>query len=290
MMKRSGMGGESSGWRMDSPAGLGTVVHELTRRTRVVIAGVSAILLSAWSLSSFPAVEASSAWENVIMTVTSTSLAVLAVGLAVRLPVTAKARTQSFMLAAGMAAFALGDFVWMYHEVYRGVEPPFPGLPDLFYGPAMYVPLILALWSALLSMRRLSHVWVPLVFATTVSAVIVAILWLTTLRYIVDDLAGDPLALTVSLAYPLADVVLLLVPTIALIVVLGGFGGAPLARPWWSIATAMIVLAATDSLYSYLQAHGAYTRGSVVDMGWLIAFAMMVVGISRMLDLYTAEV
>jgi len=265
------------------------VFTELTTRSRTVVRVVAAALVLATAYSLLPGVAGDPFWGNVPLTALVAAFAVAGLRMAMRLPITARARTQAFLLASGIAAYTMGDLVWIYYELGRGVTAPYPGLADLFYGPAMYAPLAIAVWSALLSLRKLEHSLKPLLISGSVTLVAALVLWSTVLVHIVDDPSTSLLVHGVSLGYPLADVFLLLFPTLALVVVLADLGGVPLARPWYSIASAMLVLAIADSVYSYLQAHGLYESGSLVDMGWAVAFGMIVIGISRMLDVYSAE-
>jgi len=262
---------------------------EATARTRIVIASITVLLVAGGILTYVPGVSGNATWGNLAFTFMSLGFATAGTWMAMQLPVTARARTQAFLLAAGIAAYAFGDLTRMYYEIAKGIDPPYPGVSDLFYGPAMYVPLTVALWSALLSLRRLEHSARPLVIAGATSLVATTVLWFSVLAPVAADPSANLAVRGVALGYPLADVWLLMFPSIVLIMILAGFGGVPLARPWWSIATATLVLAVTDTIYSHQQVHGTYQSGGLLDMGWLVAFGMIVVGITRMLDVYTAE-
>jgi len=270
-------------------SGVKLVFTELTARSRTVVRLVAAALVVVIAYSLVPGVAGDPVWGNIPFTLLAAAFGAAGVSMAMKLPITTKARFQAFLLAAGIVAYVLGDLIWMYYEIGRGVLAPYPGLADFFYGPAMYAPLAVATWSALLSLRRLEDSLKPLLIAGSVTVFAALALWSTVLMRIAESPDVAMSEKVVSLGYPLADVFVLLFPTLALIVVLADIGGVPLARPWYSIATAMLVLAASDAAYSYLQVHDVYVTGSLLDTGWLIAFGMIVVGISRMLDVYSAE-
>lgn len=265
------------------------VFTELTNRSRLVIATVSLTILMMSIYSLLPGVSGDPVWGNVPFAVVIVAMAAAGIAMAMRLPITARARTQAFLLASGIAAYAMGELIWMHYQIGVGVEPPYPGIADFFYGPAMYAPLALAMWSALASMRRIRDTRKPFIIAGAVSLFAAMVLWSSVLIHFAEDRSLSPLFRAVSLAYPLADVFLLLFPAIALVVVLADIGGVSLARPWYSVATAMLLLAISDTIYGYVQVHDVYVVGTILDVGWVCAFGMIVVGISRMLDVYSAE-
>jgi hypothetical protein len=71
-----------------------------------------------------------------------------------------------------------------------------------------------------------------------------------------------------SFAYPLADVVVLLVLVAGALSVIGrGAGGA-----WWWTSGGLALFALTDTVYAFQVANGTYVDGGPLDLGWLLAF------------------
>lgn len=194
-------------------------------------------------------------------------------------------RTQWLLVGAGMLAFALGDAVWSWIEVVQRVEVPYPGLPDVFY-VSEYVFIGLALMIAAVSYSRLLDIRVAAGFSVTAGVVLMVLLYFGLFApYILSEpgLSGGELA--ASIFYPSADVVLLLVPSILLVLVVSKLGHGRLGWPWWFVAAGAAMLASSDAAYAYLSAADAYTAGSIVDYGWMLAHVSLAVGASLALDI-----
>jgi len=186
---------------------------------------------------------------------------------------------QWLLLAIGCASFALGDLVWMYYELVARVEPPFPGLPDVFYAlqyPFITVALVGAgrAYSALVDVRR------PAAIAAAVAVVMAIALWFGLLKptVFVDGVA--PLEAFVSAFYPLADVLLGIGPALFVLLIVSKLGGGKLGWPLWAVVAGVLLFTLSDCAYAILNAADAYRSGSIIDYGWsagqvLIAFGGM---------------
>ena len=51
----------------------------------------------------------------------------------------------------------------------------------------------------------------------------------------------------------------------------------------------MLVLAFADGTYGYLQARGLYTSGMWIDVAWLFAFALIAMGVTRLIDVHRVD-
>ena len=105
-------------------------------------------------------------------------------------------------LAAGLAAYSLGDLVWTIHPT-----SPAPTIADalyLFFYPAAYIALLLLVRSRVSRFNR--SVWLDGSASRSPSARSGAAFLL---ELALDHSEGDPLAVATNLAYPLGDVVLL---------------------------------------------------------------------------------
>jgi len=194
-------------------------------------------------------------------------------------------RTQWTLVGVGMLAFALGDAVWSWIEVVQRAEVPYPGLPDVFY-VSEYVFIGLALLIAAVSYSRLLDIRVAAGFAATAGVVMLVLLYFGLFEpYILSDSSLSTGELVASIFYPSADVVLLLVPSILLVLVVAKLGHGRLGWPWWFVAMGAAILALSDATYSYLSVSDAYSAGSIVDYGWMLAHVSLAVGASLALDI-----
>ena len=186
---------------------------------------------------------------------------------------------QWFLLAIGCAAFAVGDVIWMYYELIARVEPPYPGLADVFYS-LQYPFLAVALIGAGVAYRALVDVRRPAVIAAVSSVVLAAAIWFGVLTPAVFVPGVSPLEAFVSALYPLADVLLGVGPAIFVLLVVSQLGGGKLGWPLRAVVMGVLLLTLSDCAYALLNASNAYKSGSVIDYGWsagqvLIAFGGM---------------
>jgi diguanylate cyclase (GGDEF)-like protein len=169
-------------------------------------------------------------------------------------------------LGAGLLLWALGQ---TYYSValYYADPAPFPSPADalfLAFYPATFLALVLLLRSR--SARVDSFAWVDgLIGALAVAAVAAALIFPPVLA----ALGGDPFGVTVSLAYPCADLVLL-----------GLVAGALTTSRWrirsaWGlIAAALILFGGADVVY--LSVAGQSTEAlNLASIGWPLAFLLL---------------
>jgi len=169
------------------------------------------------------------------------------------------------VLGLGILAFALGDV--LYDFVYDG-DPPGVSICDAFYlafYPACYAAL------ALLLRARISvfhpSVWLDGVIAALAASALSASI---VLQVVLDHTSGDAETVTVGLAYPVADLVLL-----GLVTLVFALAGWRPGRAWASVALAFAVITVADSLFLYLNANGGYREGTLLDALWPAAMILL---------------
>lgn len=185
-------------------------------------------------------------------------------------------RRNWMLIGLGVASFGIGDVIWAIIEVGMGKEVPYPGVPDVFY-LLEYVFLGAGIALAGLAYRRLVPVRKPLLIALTVAVLIAGLLWFTFISPLVVAGEWNPESV-LSAIYPLADIILLFGPALFIVLIVAQLGGGRLGWPWLAVGAGALVLALSDSVYSYLTAIDAYQSGMAVDYGWMVAHVLIALG------------
>ena len=174
-------------------------------------------------------------------------------------------RAAWLFFAAALSAYLGGSVAYYAHYQYFD-EVPYPSGSDIgwvaFY-PLAYVSLFLLLRARV---PRLSpSMWLDgLVTGLTVAAFAVAFALTAALK--ATD--GTFAVVLTNFAYPVADVLLLVLVTGALCVIGRGAGGA-----WWCMSLGLALFAVTDTVYAFQVARDTYVDGGALDLGWLLAIA-----------------
>ncbi|MCW2501214.1 MAG: diguanylate cyclase/phosphodiesterase [Frankiales bacterium] len=179
-------------------------------------------------------------------------------------------------LAYGL--FALGLFLYgcgnaYYYAVVQHLTPePFPSLAD-----ALWLPLYPALYVAVgLLLRKQLVRWHPslwldgLVAALGTGALAVAFVLVPLLQ----GVHGSRAAVVVNLAYPVADLLLL----VAVVAVFAASGWRPGVQ-WWLLGAGTATFAVADLVYLLQIAEGTFTPGTWLDDVWLVGVVSMVAAV-----------
>jgi len=174
----------------------------------------------------------------------------------------ARERAAWWFLSAGLACALAGSLAYYVH--YQDVTPiPSPSWPDagwLAFYPLVYVSLLL-LFRARVH-RLLPSVWLDgLVCGLTAAALAAAYLR----GAAVPPAAGTAAGIAATVAYPIADL-LLLVSVVAALTILGRRGGLVL----WLLGAGLGALVVTDAIYAAELGEGTYVAGGPLDLGWLL--------------------
>ena len=168
---------------------------------------------------------------------------------------------------AGCLLWATGSAVWTGYLL-LGHPVPFPSLADLAYvGYAVPVAVGVTRFPcpAETEWARVRLLLDGLVIAGCL--LLVSGLWV--LQPIIDA-TGDTFVRVDALAYPLADL------TVAAIVLTRStVFPRSRRRVWWALSSGLLVLALTDSVYVSSTFRGTFRPGSILDLGWLLAFALV---------------
>jgi diguanylate cyclase (GGDEF)-like protein len=169
---------------------------------------------------------------------------------------------------AGACLFStMGQAIWSWYELVLHTSAPFPGLSDVGYlGFPLGAVMALAVFPSNVSQADRRRMTLDGLMA---ASAIGLVSWATALGAVVQA-GGDSLFSTsVSVAYPLTDIALLVV----CIMVLSRSRAhrVPLAF----VAAGLVLMAVADSGYTYLVATNSYTTGNPIDLGWILGLGML---------------
>jgi diguanylate cyclase (GGDEF)-like protein len=172
-------------------------------------------------------------------------------------------------LALAILLGLIGNLVYTL-AIARMADEPFPSVADLFY-LAYYLPLYVALVGLIRArvVRFHASMWLDgVVGALGAGAVSVALL----LGPALELIEGTPAAVATSLAYPVADVLLL-----GLLAAVGAILGVRRDRTLILLGAAIAANLVGDVVFLDRATQGIYVEGGPLDLTWLTAITLMAV-------------
>jgi PAS domain S-box-containing protein len=177
------------------------------------------------------------------------------------------------MLGLGIICWIFAQVLFTYYDLVLHRAPPFPSLADVGY-LSLYPFFLLGI--LLLPARP-----VPVASRTRIAldglmimTAAVTFSWYFILGPVVQQGTETTLAKVVSIAYPLADIVL-----VACLVILAlRPGERALRRAVYVLALGMGSLVVLDSIYAYRILNETYVTGTVWDFGWPGAYMLIALG------------
>ena len=250
---------------LPNPAHVGTTAATpLVRRLELIIG----LLAGGYVVSTLPIVRGDARYIAWLDAPAPTAVLLLSIALvllrAIRVP---EERAFCLALAAAIGAWTFGDVTWFF-QVGPGGAAPVPSISDLgflgFYLPAyMAIGLLLRVRGA----RIHASMWLDGVVAgLTVAAIAAAVLF----DWVSRSTGGDVATVAVTLAYPIADLLVLALIAGTLVM----HGGRPM-RSLVVLGAGLIVFAIGDSLFLFLNASGDYTTGTPISASWPVGCAIM---------------
>ncbi len=170
------------------------------------------------------------------------------------------------LLACATASWTLAEAVWGYYALILNVEVPVPSWADVGYLTA--IPLAVA---ALVvhpatrgsGTRKVRSLFDGLVVATS----LLLLSWTLVLGPLARSADLSTSTGVVTLAYPFGDVVIVFF----IVRAIRGMTGANRLSLCCLLA-ALLAMALSDSIFSYLTEVAKYTGGDVIDTGWVAAY------------------
>ena len=168
------------------------------------------------------------------------------------------------LMAVGQGSFVAGDLLWNYYEFIG--EEPFPSFADVLY-LAGYPFIALGLF--LLIRRRIGDGdrggLLDAAILTTAAAVLS---WTFLMRPLVADTELDALSLSISLAYPVTDVILVGV-ALGLLTTTGSR-----TKSFALLAASLLTLVVADVFYALQTLEGTYASGGDLDRLYLASYIL----------------
>jgi diguanylate cyclase (GGDEF)-like protein len=169
-----------------------------------------------------------------------------------------------YLLVAGQALSVLGDATWTYFVQFRH-EEPYPSIADAVY-LAGY-PLMAAGLLILIRSRAAGRDRDGLIDASMATVGLALLTWVLVIRPLTTDASLALSELSVSLSYPLVDVLLL-----AMVFRLLTTPGSRTAS-FRLLVGAMLLVLGSDIAFAMVTAVGEYT-GGLMDVAWLLSYVL----------------
>lgn len=184
-------------------------------------------------------------------------------------------------LAAGAGLWSVGELIWTWVEVVEGDEVPFPSIADIAYLGA--TPFIVM---GVVGFARERGTWFRLrdvVDSLLVASSALFVIWALVLGPVWRSDSGDALTNVVSVAYPVVDLVLVV---LALVVV--RHGGDTARGPLLWVAASLLTMAIVDASFTWMLNQGTFSTTHPVVMLWPAAYLLLAFATTRA-DRSTAE-
>ncbi len=177
-----------------------------------------------------------------------------------------------WLLGSAALSWSAGQTVWTYYESLRGQAVPFPSLADVGY---LGLPLLAAaaLLSLPLSAASMAGRARTVLDGLMVASSMLLCSWIIVLGPVFRSGADSLLALLISLAYPIGDVIVITIVLYTWLRARHLHRSLPLSLPL--VGTGLLAFAIADSGFTYLTTIGAYSSGNVIDIGWFAGFVLM---------------
>jgi diguanylate cyclase len=171
-------------------------------------------------------------------------------------------RLPWILMAIGQASFVAGDVMWNWYEMIG--EDPFPSFADVLY-LAGY-PFIAAGLFLLIRRRMGGGDRGGLLDAAILTTACAILSWTFLIQPLLVGTDLDPLSVGISLAYPVADLLLIGVAM--------GLLTTPGARTtsFRLLAGSLVLLVIADQIYAMQNLDGSYVAGGPIDTLYLLSY------------------
>lgn len=181
-------------------------------------------------------------------------------------------RTSWALLAASSWAWGVGEAVWCYYTLIKGVQVPFPSLADVGFltaVPLACTALLLFPSSPRRTTDRIQGVLDGCIIATS----LLFASWVTILGPLYRSHQGGQFKQALSLTYPMSDVIM-----VSLVIILITRSGRPGRVSLGLVMAGIVAFAVADSAFSYLTEVNNYGNGTFMDTGWVTGYLLIGLG------------
>src|SRR6266511_142605 len=240
----------------------------------VALTVVTAVVCAIWRLTLFGGERVTVAAIDTISVLAALAAALVCFAASRRRGGVGRAWTMAMRRAwrlVGLAALAMGtgDAIWMWYQV-RGIDVPCPSLADVAYLGSMPLMAAGVLSFPVAPAQRAARLR-TLMDGVLIAGCLLVISWVLVLKPVYTQFDVPLVERVIELAYPLGDITN---AAIALILLARTRGRGP--APLWLVALSMGVFAVSDTLFLYLDQTGQYGQGNLIDVGWPVAYLLLV--------------
>jgi diguanylate cyclase len=239
------------------------------------------IVRAFWALLALTAVFAVWTWrglggEQVTLYVddlATVAAALIAMTVCLRAAMGQEGRLRLFwwLIGLALAAWALGEVIWAFYDLVLG------DIPAASWADAAYLAALPLTAAALLIHPalhgRASGKTGSLVDGLVLAASLFLLAWTLVLEPVRKQTDLSSLGGLVTLAYPISDVVIVF---LVVLVIRGTNGGT--RRDLWCLLAGLLLIAFSDSVYTYLTNVTNYSSGNIIDTGWFAGYLAIALG------------
>lgn len=163
----------------------------------------------------------------------------------------------------GMIFWFLGETVWAIYVLILNVEIPYPSIADVFWLMG-YIPLFIAIDLYVRLFRHALSKKMYAISATVVSIVSIALFAILTPPIIAAE--EDVLTLSISLAYPILDLILFSEAILGVLIFTVTRLKSKIGVAWLFINAGIFMNVVGDILFSYATSQNTYFSGHPLDL------------------------
>ena len=174
----------------------------------------------------------------------------------------------------GMFLYFLGEAAWMIYEVVLGLDP-YPSIADVFWLMG-YIPLFIGLIYTIRE-TKVSFWSSKTPLACVAAGSLAAVSYIYLLQPILADTGTSLVERCTNLAYPLLDLVLIVLTATVLIFYQRGM----LGKPWLFVLLGFVMFSIGDGLFTYFSWIGVYHNVpyyDAIDLLWLGGYWSIALG------------
>jgi signal transduction histidine kinase len=209
---------------------------------------------------------------GILLSVASTLLSVL---VAARRQTVGRARWSWLLVAIGLVSVCVGIGYGIWHDVSIGDPPSTPSWSDLAY-LLSYPTVAFSLVVRPIQRARDINRWLLILDVGVMLCAIVAVSWVLVLGPLFDRFTTNPLTQAVTIAYPIADIGIMLCLAVLL-----------LRETRGRLSTILLIvgagaIATADAMSVALTVSGSYHPGDPIDAVWFAG--MVLIGLGAAVD------